>query len=258
MTAESDTRAVEPPIHAVVVAAGAGSRFGGPVPKQYWPLAGQPVLAWSLRSLAQSVPLASLNVVLAPNDNRFEQQQWPEDMPPVTRINGGRERVYSVRNALRHLRQSGAAENDWVLVHDAARPCVSQADIQALVRQCRQHQRGGLLVRPVTDTIKLSLDGQTAQETLDRSQLFAALTPQMFRLGELLAAIENGDAARITDEASAMEQAGNAPLLVTGRADNLKITVRSDVPLAEAILKAQNRLENSSAQATFEPPETRP
>jgi len=239
MTAEAS--AIESPIHAVVVAAGAGSRFGGPLPKQYWPLAGQPVLAWSLHSLAQAVPLASLNVVLSPSDDRFDQHQWPPEALPLSRINGGRERVYSVRNALRYLQQNGAAESDWVLVHDAARPCVSQEDIQKLVSQCRQHQRGGLLVKPVTDTIKLSLDGQTALETLDRSQLFAALTPQMFRLGELLSAIENGDTARITDEASAMEQAGCAPLLVPGRADNLKITVRSDLALAEAVLQTRNR-----------------
>jgi 2-C-methyl-D-erythritol 4-phosphate cytidylyltransferase len=224
----------EPPIHAVVVAAGAGSRFGGPMPKQYWPLLGQPVLAWSLQTLSESVPLASLHAVLASDDSHFDRHQWPA---AVQRINGGRERVYSVRNALRHLRQRGADDGDWVLVHDAARPCVSAADIQQLVSQCRNQGKGGLLVTPVTDTVKLSLDGKTALETLDRRQLFAALTPQMFPLGELLDAIEKGDTARITDEASAMEQAGHAPLLVAGRADNLKITVRSDLPLAEAVLR---------------------
>ena len=224
----------EPPIHAVVVAAGAGSRFGGPLPKQYWPLLGKPVLAWSLQTLSQAVPLASLSVVLASDDSQFEQYTWPVE---VLRVNGGRERVYSVRNALRHLRQRGADDSDWVLVHDAARPCVSAADIQQLVSQCRNQGKGGLLVKPVTDTVKLSLDGKTVLETLDRRQLYAALTPQIFPLGELLDAIEKGDVARITDEASAMEQAGHAPVLVEGRADNLKITVRSDLPLAEAALR---------------------
>ncbi len=228
---------VDNPIHAVITAAGAGSRFGGPLPKQYWPLADQPVLAWSLQTVQRAAPVASITVVLASNDVWFEQYQWPSAVVPVTRINGGRERVYSVRNALRHLRQTGAADTDWVLVHDAARPCVSPEDIQNLISQCRNHSQGGLLVKPVTDTIKLSLDGRTATETLDRTRLYAALTPQMFPLGELLAAIENGDASRITDEASAMEQAGHAPLLVPGRADNLKITVRSDIAVAEAVLR---------------------
>ncbi len=225
-----------PAVHAVIVAAGASSRFGGPVPKQYWPLLGRPMLAWSVHTLASAAPLASLLVVLASHDEWFDRYTWPD---AVRRINGGRERVYSVRNALRYLQQFGAGKNDWVLVHDAARPCVGADDINRLLDVCLSSQQGGLLVRPVTDTIKLSLDGQRVMETLDRSHLFAALTPQLFRLDELLQAIEHGDAARMTDEASAMEQAGCRPLLVPGRADNLKVTVRSDLPLAEAVLRSQ-------------------
>jgi 2-C-methyl-D-erythritol 4-phosphate cytidylyltransferase len=157
----------------------------------------------------------------------------------VARADGGPERCHSVLNGLRRLREMAAADDDWVLVHDAARPCVRQEDVARLLDELSADPVGGLLAVPARDTIKRADVGGTVVETIDRNVIWRALTPQMFRLGALTAAIVQalGRGVLVTDEAQAMELAGAAPRLVTGHEDNIKITTQSDLALAEFYLR---------------------
>jgi 2-C-methyl-D-erythritol 4-phosphate cytidylyltransferase len=228
----------------VIPAAGSGSRMAADRPKQYLPLAGRTVLEHSLDALLSNDQIAGGVLALAPDDVQWQTLAFASTKP-LWRAAGGRERSHSVLNALDLLgRHADAA--DWVLVHDAARPCLRQADLEALIQQCRPHPVGGLLAVPVKDTLKRARDPGPAgalvvEATVDRSRLWQAQTPQMFRLGSLRAALAGALAAgvTVTDEASAMEWAGHAPLLVAGHADNLKLTTPDDLRLAEAILRAR-------------------
>lgn len=226
---------------AVIPAAGTGSRFGGDIPKQYLSVCDKPVLEHTLQRFCDHPRIEGLAVAIAPDD-----QYWPglelSAHPKICRADGGRERVHSVLNGLATLLASGAGKNDWVLVHDAARPCVRLSDISRLIDAARQHMVGGLLAWPVRDTLKRSNDVGDAEDTVDRTGLWHALTPQMFRLAELRDAIEEAlnQGVLVTDEAQAMELQGKYPSLVQGSPDNIKITLSADLDLAELFLKAQS------------------
>lgn len=171
---------------------------------------------------------------------------WPTlsmNIPTLlTTYVGGAERAQTVLNGLRTL-GTYAAPNDWVLVHDAARPCVRHADIDTLLLAIAGHADGGLLALPLSDTVKRADHNGCAQETVARTGLWRALTPQVFRLAALRAALESAmaEGAEITDEASAMEYSGARPRLVPGHADNIKVTVPADLALAELFLREQER-----------------
>ena len=217
---------------AVVPAAGAGRRMGGAVPKQYLELLGRKVIDHSLRRLLDHPLIESVHVALAETDTRWASTEHADDSR-VVRVTGGGERCQSVLNALRVL-ASSAERDDWVLVHDAARPCLSAADLDNLIQQLKQHPVGGILGVPAHDTLKrVSSDGGIV-ETLPRSDLWHAYTPQMFRLGLLIEALEQAlERGRlVTDDASAMELAGHRPMMIEGQAGNIKITRPADLPLA--------------------------
>ncbi len=226
----------------VVPAAGAGTRMGAATPKQYLQLAGKTVLQWTLERLSVQPQINGLVVVLSPEDDRWNAMDV-EFPVPVSRVDGGVERCHSVFNALLALSEY-ASPTDWVLVHDAARPCVRNSDIDRLIESIRHHAVGGLLASPVRDTMKRCDATGTILETVPREYLWHALTPQMFRLGPLQeamgAAIEKG--FLVTDEASAVEYAGFAPRVVPGHSDNIKITRPEDLVSAEFYLRQQGIL----------------
>jgi len=229
----------------VVPAAGSGRRFGGELPKQYATIDGRPLLFWTLSRLALVPRISGLLVVLAADDPFWPGWDTIGGKPVITAI-GGAERADSVLAGLRALPASVSADS-FVLVHDAARPCVRIADIDALMNAVGDGD-GGLLAAPVRDTIKRQqqagagqLDARIAQ-TVRRDDLWRALTPQMFRRGALSTALaaagERGAAP--TDEAQAMEWTGVAPLLVEGAPDNIKVTTAHDLALARFLLREQN------------------
>jgi len=224
-----------------VAAAGAGSRFASGSPKQYLPLAGRPMLWHSLRALLAAKP-ETVFVVLAPADEQFARHDWSEfgnRLEPL--YCGGETRRDSVYNGL--VAASAVIEpDDFVLVHDAARPCLPRADLERLVAECAADRVGGILAVPLAETAKRAAKDEAGAEriaaTEDRSQLWLAQTPQMFRAGILLRALH--DAKRgVTDEAQAVEQLGLRPRLVPGSRENLKVTYPEDLAIAEAILKAR-------------------
>lgn len=228
-------------VWAVVPAAGLGQRMGGETPKQYLPLMGLPVITQTLMRLSRLAALEAIVVALHAEDRRWPQIPKPES-PPLITVNGGDTRCQSVYNGLLAL-AGRAEEHDWILVHDAARPCVRVADIELLLSMLVKHDAGGLLAAKITDTVKRD-DGNeppSVFETVDRSRLWRALTPQVFRYGllceALQRAVEAGDT--VTDEARAVERLGLRPLLVEGSADNIKITHPQDLPLAEFYLRQQ-------------------
>ncbi len=223
-------------IHAVIPAAGNGSRFGGDAPKQYWPLDGKPLLLHSIERLATALPLAQTYVAVAPGDRWFEHAIGAH--PHVTLLRcGGATRAETVRNALAML--DGVADDDWVLVHDAVRPCIEAAALRRLHATVIDDAVGGLLALPVTGTLKRAGDDTRSAGTASRAGLWQAQTPQMFRFGVLRAALADADAAQFTDEAQAVEKLGLAPLLVAGDTTNIKITYADDLRLAAAIFAAQ-------------------
>jgi 2-C-methyl-D-erythritol 4-phosphate cytidylyltransferase len=217
---------------AVIPAAGAGKRMGGDRPKQYLHIAGKTVLEHSLDRLLNCPEINGAIVAISSGDEYWEDLNYQHEKS-VLLATGGKERSDSVLNALHELSQT-ADDNDWVLVHDAARPCVRQEDIHKLIQSCKNHSVGGILAVPVKDTIKKSNSITEICETVDRSNLWQAQTPQMFRLGSLRDALSEALVAgvKITDDASAMEWVGHQPLLVEGHADNIKITRQEDVNLA--------------------------
>jgi 2-C-methyl-D-erythritol 4-phosphate cytidylyltransferase len=221
---------------ALIPAAGRGVRVGADIPKQYLTLAGRTVLEHSLSLFINHARIAGVVVVLAANDARWPVLKGARS-PRVHAVTGGEERADSVLAGLQHLKTL-AREEDWVLVHDAARPCLNRPMLDTLMAALKNDPVGGLLALPACDTIKQA-QGNRVAATLDRRLLWQAQTPQMFRIGPLHAALSKAlaEGAAITDEASAMERAGHAPRLVEGNADNLKITRVEDLALAESILR---------------------
>jgi 2-C-methyl-D-erythritol 4-phosphate cytidylyltransferase len=209
------------------------------LPKQYLPLAGRPLLAHAIGRMVEHPAVRGVVVALRADDELWATAGYATDAR-VRIVAGGAERCHSVLNALVHLDRSGAGE-DWVLVHDAARPCVRAADIDALLRAGAEHPVGALLAVPVRDTMKRAGPGGEVIATVDRGGLWHAQTPQMFRVGRLKSALESALAGGVvvTDEAQALERLGHAPLLVPGHADNIKVTEPYDYWLAEALLARQ-------------------
>ena len=223
---------------AVVPAAGTGRRFGGDRPKQYLELASRPIVAHVLAKLAAVGGLAGVVAAVAPADPWWDEAAAGFDVPAV-RVDGGAQRSGSVANALDYL-STVAADEDLVLVHDAVRPCVSVAEIERVVATARRHPHGAILAAPVHDTLKRATPEGAIEHTVDRSRLWRALTPQVFPLGPLRAALGSAIAGgfAVTDEAQAMERAGARPLLVEGSPDNIKITRPEDVAFARAAMGA--------------------
>ncbi len=219
-------------------AAGVGRRFGSERPKQYAPLCGRTVIEWAL-GLFLADPRCIGAVVALGQDDPY----WMGIAPPAVIVApGGQERSHSVRNGLAALADR-ANRDDWVLVHDAARPCLPRQDLDRLLSELDSHPVGGLLATPAADTLKRADASREVQQTVDRAGLWRALTPQMFRYGRLCEALDRAHAAgRIpTDEAQAIEWLGDRPKLVEGAAANLKITSAADLAIAAALLKEAHK-----------------
>lgn len=220
----------QPAFWVVIPAAGVGSRMRADRPKQYLQLGGRSIIEHTLDCFLDHPALAGVTVCIAPDDPYWPNLPCANDKR-IQRAPGGRERCDSVLNGLRRLDELGANEHDWVLVHDAARPNLARADLDRLLTALADDTVGGLLAVPARDTLKrVGLDGRVV-ETVDRSVIWQAFTPQMFRLGMLRDALEAAleAAVLVTDEASALEWAGHSPKVVEGRADNLKVTRPEDL-----------------------------
>ena len=222
---------------AVVPAAGVGKRMQADRPKQYLPLVGKTVIEHTLSRLVQSGAFKGVAVAIS-----IEDPYWPEldisQHPQVITAPGGKERADSVLSALKAL-QGQADEQDWVLVHDAARPCLTGDDIFQLIESLKDDAVGGILALSSHDTLK-QVDGHSITATIDRKQIWRALTPQMFRYGMLRDALQAGEGnPAITDEASALELLGLQPKIVEGRPDNIKITRPEDLALAAFYMEQQ-------------------
>lgn len=223
---------------ALVPAAGSGARMGSAQPKQYLALCGQALLLHTLAALLASPALQQVAVVLSPEDGWFDALTLPLDPRLVVLRCGGASRAETVRNGLLALPQ---AEDDWVLVHDAARPCLQAADTARLIAALQDDPVGGLLALPVADTLKRADAAGRVAATVPREQLWRAQTPQMFRYGLLLRALSTEAGAQITDEASAIERLGLAPRLVLGSERNIKVTYPHDLALAARWLEENPR-----------------
>lgn len=228
---------------AVIPAAGVGKRMRANLPKQYLPLAGKTVLEQTLSVFINHPRISGIVIAVSKGDsywqdmeNNIRKQLKSQDKLLIV-ADGGNERCHSVLNALQSLSQQ-VSECDWVLVHDAARPCLSIGDIDKLIDQLGDSDTGGLLGLPMSDTVKRCNSNKEVLETVDRSTLWRALTPQMFPLKLLMDSLQQAiaDEALVTDEASAIELQGLRPIMVEGQPGNLKITHPGDLQLAEMFL----------------------
>lgn len=221
---------------ALVPAAGAGLRLGGDIPKQYLSLAGYPLLWHTLQALIASPLVERVAVVIAENDEWFETFDWPQEKLLVLR-HGGATRALTVRQGMAALlAQHVLDEQDWLLVHDAARCCLSTTLLERLIAELASDPVGGLLALPVADTVKCADDEQRVARTVPRDSLWLAQTPQMFRVGLLKQAFAADGEGVCTDEASAVEALGLAPRLVPGNPLNFKVTYAQDLALAEVLI----------------------
>ena len=227
---------------AVIPAAGVGRRMNTDIPKQYLEIQGKTLMEHTLQRLLNFTLLERLVVVLGEDDEYYQDIKLLRD-PRVILARGGAERYHSVMNGLSVLDEL-AEDSDWVLVHDVARPCIRRSDLDWLVKALENHPVGGLLGIPVWDTMKRSSDSGEITETVDRDNLWHALTPQMFRLKPLIDSLNEAMAANITltDEASAMEFSGHKPLMVEGHGDNIKVTRSADLAVASLYLQQQAKL----------------
>jgi 2-C-methyl-D-erythritol 4-phosphate cytidylyltransferase len=224
---------------ALIPAAGTGSRLGDGCPKQYMKLLGKPMLAYSITVLANHPRIAAVFVVISREDTLFQSLDWDVSEAKVQVLRaGGATRSQSVANGLRALGDDVGAD-DWVLVHDAARPCLSSELLDRLIDGVGVDDVGGLLATRIADTIKTADSDNRVMETRPRDGLWGAQTPQMFRRGLLESALSKVQSDQVTDESSAIERLGLQPLLIESDTDNLKVTFSGDLRLAEAILKAR-------------------
>jgi len=222
--------------YALVPAAGSGSRLGAALPKQYLMVAGRPLLHHALSTLARHPRIEQVFVVLAQGDDQFRRYDWRRLGARVEPLYcGGETRAASVFNGLLAARDS-IATADWVLVHDAARPCLGSEELDRLFGELEEDDTGGLLAVPVADTLKRGNREARVAATEPRDNLWLAQTPQMFRYRVLLEALRKADPAAATDEASAIEGLGLKPRLVLGDTRNIKVTFPEDLALAELIL----------------------
>ncbi len=243
--------------YALVPAAGLGARMGHELPKQYLPLAGRPMIAHALDTLCSSPEISTVFVVLAPDDEQFKSHDWSrfgDKLEPL--YCGGEMRSDTVLNG---LIASEIEPDDWVLVHDAARPCLSQGLLARLINELRDDAVGGILAVPVADTLKRADDEGRIASTEDRTGLWQAQTPQMFRAGLLTQGLQQckirrrddatGNSASdgrpslcsVTDEASAVEALGLRPKLVLSESSNFKVTYPRDLVLAELLLTQRGK-----------------
>ncbi|MEM5404553.1 MULTISPECIES: 2-C-methyl-D-erythritol 4-phosphate cytidylyltransferase [Paraburkholderia] len=230
-------------LFALIPCAGTGSRSGSAMPKQYRIVAGRDLLHYTLAAFDACNEFSQTLVVISPDDNHFDARRFGGLRFAVRRC-GGASRQASVYNGLAALAEFGATDDDWVLVHDAARPGITPALIRALVESLKDDPVGGIMALPVADTLKRvapkdpAAPGAHIACTESRDGLWQAQTPQMFRIGMLRTAIERAqqDGHDLTDEASAIEWLGHAPRLVQGSLRNFKVTYPEDFALAEAIL----------------------
>ena len=234
-----NTKEFELAFHALIPAAGTGTRLRAEQPKQYLALAGKPMLWHAVKSLCVS-PVETVFVVLAPEDREFAKHDWRAFAGRIEPLYcGGATRRDSVYNGM--VAATAAVDaDDWILVHDAARPCLPAQDLAALIAETREDGIGGILALPASDTVKRAIKDEAGTlrvaGTEDRGQLWLAQTPQMFRAGLLAQALRDATGP-ITDESSAIERLGLRPRLVTGSRENLKVTFAEDFAIAEAILR---------------------
>ena len=225
----------------VIPCAGTGSRTGADTPKQYIPLSGMPLVVHTLRAFTALPQMGKGVLVVAPEDSLMAQvfNEYPQSHFEISRT-GGTTRAQSVLAGLRALQQSGVSDNEWVMVHDAARCLITPELIEKLWTSCRDDAVGGLLALPLPDTLKSGQDHRVLA-TLPRNDKWLAQTPQMFRLAELMHALQTaGD--QVTDEASAFEVTGRYPKLVVAASFNFKVTYAHDIQLAQAVLSSRGYL----------------
>ncbi|MBK6981128.1 MAG: 2-C-methyl-D-erythritol 4-phosphate cytidylyltransferase [Betaproteobacteria bacterium] len=224
-------------IFALVPAAGQGTRLGDALPKQYLPLAGRPMMFHALEALAAVPRIDHVIAILSPLDRHWGAHDWsalPDKIEAL--FAGGASRGRSVANAL-SLLEARAAPGDWILVHDAARPCLAKSLVEQFLDEIEDDPVGGLLAMPLADTLKRGEESMRVGETIPRAGLWRAQTPQMFRYGLLRRALERE--AESTDESQAVEALGQMPRIVQGENANLKVTFADDIALAEMILARQ-------------------
>ncbi len=225
--------------YALIPAAGSGSRMGAPAPKQYLEVLGRPLIYYAIARLCGCPQIERVYVVLAPDDERWGSYDWEAFAPTLVPLFcGGGERFESVRNGLKAI-EDDVDGGDWVLVHDAARPCLSEAALERLIAEGGADAVGGLLAVPVADTLKRADAENRVAHTEPRAGLWQAQTPQMFRHGPLLAALSQPGSHVPTDEAQAMEQMGLKPRLVLGDSHNFKVTYAQDLALAALLLQKE-------------------
>ncbi|XZG69450.1 2-C-methyl-D-erythritol 4-phosphate cytidylyltransferase [Chitinibacteraceae bacterium HSL-7] len=236
---------------AVVPAAGSGSRMEALTPKQYLLLHRRPLIWHTLKALEQVVEISRIAVVLSAGDEWWDEYDWSGfNKLTVLRI-GGDTRAESVLNGLQFLAAAYPADS-WVLVHDAARPCISPSLVSGMIAELKDDEIGGILAVPVADTLKIASTDQRIAHTQPRAGVWQAQTPQMFKLGPLADALVAGMGPDITDEASAMEKQGLAPRLVHGSPQNIKVTYPQDLALAELMLDKRSGLPDLSWGASQE------
>lgn len=222
---------------AIIPAAGTGTRMGAVLPKQYLGCDGRPLLYHAISRLCAHPAIEQVCLVLAPGDCQFETYDWQRFSAKLQPLYaGGPSRAASVLNALEHL-NGGARADDWILVHDAARPCLSAPLLERLIVEVGEDRCGGLLAVPVTDTLKRAGHDDRSIATQARAGLWQAQTPQMFRYDLLLRAFRSCDLTKITDEAAAVETLGLRPKLVHSDATNFKVTHAPDLVLAQLLLQ---------------------
>jgi 2-C-methyl-D-erythritol 4-phosphate cytidylyltransferase len=238
-----------PQFFALIPCGGAGARAGGVLPKQYQPIAGQPMVAHTLAAFAAVSRIAQTLVVIAPGDTLFAQHvPQPPDAINLIAAHAGIQRAITVLNGLKVLLEQGAQPHDWALVHDAARCLITPMQINALIDACQHDAVGGLLALPLPDTLKSS-DAGRVKTTVNRADKWLAHTPQMFRIGALIEALEHAG-TEVTDESSAMEAMGLQPKLVPSSAQNFKVTYPEDFALAEAVLRSRQASAMSGTSST--------
>lgn len=226
---------------AVIPAAGTGSRLGAGMAKQYLLLNGKPLIQHTLSALLSEPGIDLIVVVLAPDDAVWNDACLPDGASQRVRVvrEGGVTRSATVLSGINWLAANAKVDcEDWILVHDAARPCIHPVQITAFIDTLRDDPVGGLLAIPVADTLKRADADNRVEATVDRQQLWQAQTPQMFRMGTLHSALSVGNLSQVTDEASAIEALGLQPKLVPGSLTNLKVTYSEDLSLAAMILAA--------------------
>lgn len=226
-------------LFALIPAAGSGLRMGGNLPKQYLPLAGKPMIYHALQTLCNSSQIANVFVVLAPDDSEWSRYDWSAFSQKIIVLYcGGLARGESILNGLKAASKVlSISDNDWILVHDAARPCLSKAQLRKLIDELIDDMVGGLLAIPVADTLKRSNISGRVKHTESRENLWQAQTPQMFRYRLLINSLNRAGSVVMTDDAGAIEAMGLYPKLVSSDIRNLKVTYPQDFILAELILR---------------------